>query len=770
MLRKISSLLILSGFTLTAFAQDRLQVLILDETGTQVPGVQIALKDKQGSPLTQSISDENGVAEVEVMQYPAIVAIEDMLFEAQAKTVYAKSEHKIVLNTQKKLSGINEVIVTGVGRPTRLDEAVSSYRIINATDIKGMGAVSLNDALRNQLGVNISQDAMLGSQANMRGLSGNNIKILIDGLPVNGREGGNVDLSQLNLANIERIEIVQGPMNVMYGSDGIGGIYNLITKTNNKSKAIGANAFYESMGRYNFSLDASKSWGKHNISLMGARNFTQGWDPLYDTLRNPLWKPKEQYIGNLKYTYRFNDFASMTYGMDLTAEELTIKGGMDEFSVFNPHATDMYFNTTRWANRLQFRWRTGKDGYWESNNSYALYHRKRTTYLTNLNTLERELATGTGDQNTTRFDNVSSRTSYNNKTGIFNYTFGYDVNLEYALAEQKLTAGKKFIGDYALFLTSDIHVSNQLTLQPAVRFIHNTAYNAPVSPSFGIMYKAAEQMRIRASYSRGFRAPTLKELYLNFVDLNHTILGNPDLKAEYSNHFQLSTAYTFFEQDRKYLTSSITAFYDDVKDQIAISSAASILEKYKHLIPHENLQSPYITSNIGRSRLLVLQLSNDFSYNNLKASLGASYTKSFATESYGGGEANILYKTPDFHYFEINGSVRYAITKWKMGLSGFYKLTGSQPILGMIEGGSIFGEDYTRAYHNIDLSIDKFFWKDRIQLIAGVRNLTDNTIIGYTTATGIGGSGNAGHTTGSGLNLSIGRTIFTSLRIQLSKS
>lgn len=768
MLRKSFFLLLLTILSAPIFAQDQLQVLVLDETGEQLAGVPVSVQDKASKSLSTSITDEKGIATINVASYPATVVIDDIQFDTDAKTVYSKPANKLVLNVKKKLSGINEVIVTGVGRPTRLDDAVSTYRIISSADIKAMGAVTLNDALRNQLGVNLKQDAMLGSQVNMRGMSGNNIKILVDGLPVNGREGGNVDLSQMNLANIERIEIVQGPMNVMYGSDGIGGIYNLITKTNNKSKSVGANAYYESMGRYNFGVDAAKSWGKHNISLMGTRNFSHGWDPNYDTVRNPLWSPKEQYIGNLKYTYRFNDFASMTYGMDLTAEELILRGGLEEYTAFNPLARDGYYNTTRWANRLQFKWRTGTNGYWESNNSYSLYHRKRTTYLTNLSNLDRKLSPTEGDQSVISFNNVTSRTTYNNRSGIFNYTFGYDVNLEYANGEEKIKDGSKFIDDYALFLTTDIKVHDRLVLQPALRIIHNTAYNAPLSPSFGMMYRVAEKMKVRASYSRGFRAPTLKELYLNFVDANHAIVGNPELKAEYSNHYQFSTGYTFFENKSTYLTSSITAFYDDVKDQIAISSDSSIVTG-NPLIPEEiRNRQPSIYSNIGRSRILALQLSNEFAYNQFRLTFGGSYTKSFATESYGGGEANLLYITPDFHYFELNGSIRYYVPEWKIGVSAFYKYTGSQPILGMIDGGSIFGGATTLDYHNIDISIDKSFWKERVQLTVGVRNLTDNTIISYSNAGVSSGSG-SGHSSGSGMNLSVGRTVFTSLRFQLHK-
>ena len=81
----------------------------------------------------------------------------------------------------------------------------------------------------------ITQDPALGSSLKIKGLSGNNVKILIDGVPVIGRMGGNIDLSQLNLYNIDHIEMVEGPMSVMYGSDALAGAINIITKENRNS-------------------------------------------------------------------------------------------------------------------------------------------------------------------------------------------------------------------------------------------------------------------------------------------------------------------------------------------------------------------------------------------------------------------------------------------------------------------------------------------------------------------------------------------------------
>jgi outer membrane receptor for ferrienterochelin and colicins len=69
---------------------------------------------------------------------------------------------------------------------------------------------------------------------------------------------------------------------------------------------------------------------------------------------------------------------------------------------------------------------------------------------------------------------------------------------------------------------------------------YNTKYKAPIVPSINFKYSWGDNHNLRFSYARGFRAPSLKELYLFFIDSNHEIEGNPDLKAENSNSFNFS--------------------------------------------------------------------------------------------------------------------------------------------------------------------------------------------------------------------------------------
>lgn len=739
---------------LAAWAQNHLLLRIRDESGEPIVGAWVKLKD--GPSLT---SDEKGEARVTVTAWPLQIELQAMGYYS-LKQRFAEPAEVRELIMEKKVMELGEVVVTGLGRPTKVDEAVSLYRILTREDFRKQGAVTLNDVMRNQLGLNIGNDAALGATISMRGLSGSNVKILIDGLPINGRENGNIDMGQINMSNIERVEIVQGPMSIMYGSDALGGVINLITKSDQVSSSAGANFFYESIGKYNVGADAQVQLKSHSLYLNLGRNFFQGWDPLDKDKRNPLWRPKEHYLGNLKYTFKLSPDASITYALDVAREHLVIKGGMEDYSYLNTKTKDEDYYTDRITNRLIAQWKTGASGFWQSNNSMAIYNRRREAFITDLSTMDKTPSATLGDNSQTRFNDITSRTTYNNKVGILNYTFGYDLNVSMASGVDKIEGRNKNMGDFALFLTTDLKVSKALTLQPAIRGMYNTSYKAPWVPSMALLYKPDKIFSLRGSYARGFRAPSLKELYLNFKDNNHDILGNPDLKAEHGHHFQLSTGFAALQKENMGLTTSITGFYDDVNDQIALAIGNPDMGD-------PNQMPPYIYTNIGRTRFLSFQWLNDWQWRRLSLKAGMSLNNNLHTESRTANGLN-TYVSPAFSYLEVNAQGVYDLPEAGMSLSVYYKYTGSQRRLGSdIMGNAIFGEK-TQGYHNIDLSLDKRFWGSKCQLTVGVRNLFDVVRVNYVSGSDPGGGAHGSGYAG-GMALSPGRSLFGTFSFRFAK-
>lgn len=744
----------------SSFSQNGFVIKILSNKGENIIGATATLLSNENKTNKQFLTgDQNGIIEVSKTEhFPITIIIDYIGYESQKIVLQNFPENNILeIYLKESTTQLEAAVVTGVGRPTSIDDAVSVYTITTQKDIKAQGAVTLNEAIRNQLGINVGQDQMLGATINMRGLSGNNIKILIDGLPVNGREGGNIDLSQINLSNIERIERVQGPMSVMYGTDALGGAINLITKTNKDSWKIGANTYASTINQYNFGIDGALKINKHNFTLNAGRNFFYGWD---DSLkvsetRAPLWRPKELYFANFKYIYTISPTATISYAADYSRDLLVIKSDTTGFAD-NPFVKkkDTYFYTTRFINRLQAKWKTGKDSYWESNNSYALYHRQRRGWLIDLTTMDKTPSASASDNSLTQFHTYNSRTTYNNKINRFDYTLGYDFNYESISGMERIKDGVKDIGDFALFLSTNIKLHTTLTIQPAFRVIYNTQYNAPFVPAFALRYAPHKLVRIRASYARGFRAPSLKEMFLDFDDSNHKVYGNPDLKAEYGQHFQASGAYTLFDRNKSNGMISVTGFYDDVNNQIMLA----INPDAPTPLPGE-LQE-YFYRNISRVRFFSTQVKNEYKFNRITINLGFSFNRNISVTST--LDDGSTYTTPNFNFLEFNANIAYDIPKAGLSFGAYYKHTGRQRILGAdIMGGAIFG-DYMEAYNIIDGSVEKSFLKDKIILSVGVRNLLNVQRLGIA-----GGATGGGHSGGASNFVTPGRSFFATLRLQM---
>jgi outer membrane receptor for ferrienterochelin and colicins len=126
---------------------------------------------------------------------------------------------------------LKEVVVTGQFEPQSLRKSVYQVRTINSEIIKTRSAVNVQSILSTELGIRFSNDGVLGTaDISLMGMSGQNVKVLLDGVPLLDRGATKESLNQIDINTIERIEIVEGPMSVVYGSDALAGVINIITK------------------------------------------------------------------------------------------------------------------------------------------------------------------------------------------------------------------------------------------------------------------------------------------------------------------------------------------------------------------------------------------------------------------------------------------------------------------------------------------------------------------------------------------------------------
>lgn len=620
---------------------------------------------------------------------------------------------KVVVEMYPSVFDIDEVVVTGQFAPQRIDKSIYKIAVINSKQIESKAATNLAELMKGEVNFRIMQDGILGSSINIQGLEGNNIKILIDGVPVIGRMGGDVDLSQLNLSNVDHIEIVEGPMSVIYGSNSLAGAINIITKENTRNSiTTNVDAYYESIGQYNFNGLASIKKDNHIFSANVGRNFFQGYD--FDkNARDKFWKPKEQY--NADAHYIFKDKKQKLKLQNTYMRELVVNKGKPR-APWGEEAYDSYFYSYRNTTKGQYNRDLFTNHYLELVGAYSYFSRVKRTYKKDLTTLTENLTTESLDQDTSKFTSTTMRGTFSRQEegARINYQLGFDATLDAGIGK-RLESERKEIQDYALFLSIHHQPTTNFSFQPGIRVIYNTEYDAPVVPSLNIKWKVWNSLDIRASYAGGFRSPTLKELYHSFIDFNHYIVGNPDLKAEHGHNVNLAFTLNTEKLSKIHFSNfKLDFFFNDIDDNI-------------YLVPTED---PNVASAVYR----YLNLHN---FKSLGGSFKFEYEFHpylFFTAGYGNTGTYFAFSESNFQLSDFSFSsdftsdLRYSIIKYNMDISVFYKYNGrfNRP---NVDGEDNVSLGWRESFNSIDVSVIKRFWDDRIGLSAGVKNLMDNTSV-----------------------------------------
>lgn len=666
-----------------------------------------------------------------------------------------RGENKTI-SIQPKAHLIDDVVITAQYAPTSVEKSVHKVKVISRQKMDNMAAVNVQDVLTNELNVRISQDNILGSGLSLQGINGQNVKILIDGVPVIGRLDGQIDLGQINLNNVERIEIVEGPLSVNYGSNALAGTINIITKKNQKEKLhLGVNAYTENIGKYNLETNIGYSPNEnHNLNLSVGRNYFDGWNPDDDFLpsfsaeradsgRAKQWNPKEQYFGRLQYNYKVKELL-FSYKGELFTEKIS-NFGLPRRTLDSYVAFDDYYHTNRidnalfaqgkLNNKLNLKWTAAYNDY------ERIKEAKRKDLVSLESTIIPESATNDA-QDTSTFNLFMSRGSIAtaNDSNWFNYEIGYDINIENATGE-RIEGTEQKLGDYAAFISTEVKALNKIIIKPAVRYSYNTKYNAPITPSVNLKF-AKKNSIVRFSYAKGFRAPSLKELYFNFNDINHSLFGNSDLKAEKSNNYTASIRQKILVSETLFKIE-LAGFYNEIYDQISFAQTST------------TTGDSLIYFNIGKSHTKGLNLTLSANYENLTANLGASYI----------GRSNRLSSesvVDDFSYStEVTGNVSYTFKKPQITISAFAKHQGELPGFSYDTNGEIVKQTI-ESYQIVDATLAKNFLKKKINVAIGCKNILNVQNVDSNISSGA-------HSVSNGsISVGTGRTAFVRLKMNLN--
>lgn len=729
-------------YLLAAFQVEAANIVIEvrdDQRKENLPAAKIEYKHSNKTAL-YATTNAYGKVELKEVNFPIQITCSYIGFETLNKVFTEKEvpikngKYYIHLYLQTKYNKLHDMVVTAQSTPVLSTQSVYKVNTISAAQIAERGAATLNEVLNFENNNFVSNDNILGSAVNIGGVGGQNVKILINGIPIAGRENGSVDLGQMNLQNIKKVEMIQGPMSVMYGSNALGGVINLITHTPLKPYSISAKTYLESIGRYNFTGNFAYNKHKHQANISISRNFFQGWTPETDSTkldRFMLWKPKTQYIADLQYTYRTKQ-SSISYFTSYLQEKITNKGT----PIINPYegyAFDEYYRTYRNIHSIGINHQLSKKENITFINSYTLYERIKNRFKKNLVSLEEYLTKSVGDQDTSIFHNVNSRATISSqRLKSIQMLAGYEYTFETAKSF-KLSEDKKDMSELGLF-ASGLYQYKQLSIQPSVRYTLHNQFGHAWTPAFHAKYNIDSFTQWRFSFASGFRAPSLKELYLQFIDQNHTIIGNPDLKPETGTHWETGITHTR-QVGKNNIQLSATAYYNAIQNYItlAVYNGHGVLRKY---------------ANIDQYRNYIGMVQCKWSVGQIQMQHTGSFTHVF--------ESSIV---PTHQILEYSGLISYKSKILQSTINFNYKYNSKQPVL-TIEDKYLF----TSPLHIANASVQRSFFKNYLSAQIGIKNLFN---IQNTRLQGNTEASATAHSSSSGMQLFPARSIFIVMNYSL---
>ena len=561
-------LLFLFAFLLCVSKSNAQVIECSDSKNAALSKVHIKILSSEGKILLNDFTNEKGILDLGELDYDTVlIKATHIGFIDYLDTVSnTYSEDTLKIELEEFSFPLNEVVITSQIEALSQRDAVNNIISISKNEIEELNSLNLSELLNQQALFDIQFDPALGSSIEMQGMSGNNINILVDGIPIIGRKGGQIDISQLNLSNIEKIEIVRGPSSVSYGTNSTGGVINLITKRRIDKNQIIFSNYFENIGLKQYNIDINKKIKTQqfnvNIGLFDFAGLSN------DTLRSNDWKPKRQAFGQIMWVskIRKNNLRFRSYYFDEKLVEL----GNENFPPFDGTALDNHYLTIRNTNDLSIDRKT--ENY--SINTFVSQSAtkfKRVQYLVDINSNEEENTNNLDFNSEDLFSAWYLRSEYNRLNWEkVSLQAGIESRSD-LVSGSRIKSDKAITYEFSFFSKTELKLNQNIKSQLGIRVPYHSIYPAPISPSFEMLYSRSSKLQYRASYARGFRAPTIKELFLEFIDFNHNIVGNSELEAEYSHAFNSSIVYTPYQKDTKYIQIDIQGSLQYLNNKIDLA-------------------------------------------------------------------------------------------------------------------------------------------------------------------------------------------------------
>lgn len=426
---------------------------------------------------------------------------------------------------------LDEVVVTGTRTPHLLKDVPVETIVVTQEEIRHSSANVVSDILKEIPGVYIQGENFPGAssyQSQMRGLpfdSGYGL-ILIDGQRVLGGGMGEygVSLNQIPLSMVEKIEVIKGPSSVLYGSDAMAGVVNIITKRIPAKPAFQGEAAY---GSYNTFI-ASGGYGQKVGSFGYFLNANHE-----ESERGKYGAARDDYRGN-------HVMAKLSYDL-FPQSTISFHSFWDEVR-WNYEMNRKLRVSPQWENKFADGSNLALKGYWY------------------------------------RWETDMFSPGYTRRFGDNTYSQGEAQYSRLLGKRHLLTLGSEYLEDnidanfaqktrhtWSIYGQDEWNIIEELTGVLGVRLDDHSEYGTEFNPKVSLLYEPQAETKFRASVGRAFKSPTIRQLYVFFKHGNWWNKPNPNLNPEISWGYSLGIERGFSRR----VLGSLTFFRNDIEDMVA---------------------------------------------------------------------------------------------------------------------------------------------------------------------------------------------------------
>ncbi len=451
------------------------------------------------------------------------------------------------------------VTVTATRVPTKIDRVASAVTVLTAAQMRIAGYRTVADALRDTPAASVVETGSYGGVTSlfMRGGERDYVKVLLDGVTLN-EPGGAYDFADLSLENVERIEIVRGPGSVLYGSDAMTGVIQIISRTGSGPTAARAEARAGTFGATELKAGVAGGAGPLSYSAELGRFTADG--------QLPFNNQYERSVGAARLRFAPDDRTDVAFTMR--------------------YADHTYHYPTDGSGNLvdsnAFRYDRGPT--WTVDAGYAMSEALAVRFSYGVRRAVQGLddrADNAGDtlgfygyqsEDTLRRATFGARADW--RVGRSILTFGAELERQQLDGRSLSQAEPGFGGETpdslhprrgndALYVQALTGQDGPLTVQAGARLDQNDTFGRFVTLRAGGVYRLSADSRLRASAGSGFKEPTFFE---NFA--RGFVLGNPNLLPEQTRSWEVG-----WEQRFGPVTLDVAYFDQAFKDLIEFTFA-----------------------------------------------------------------------------------------------------------------------------------------------------------------------------------------------------